>query len=203
MFDLILVVDAILSIIKKTSRFAKGFRARIRKPSERKIQEAKSLLEDISSLIEKFSESVDIILETLETVYPNRAVISDRYRLNISTAKLVQANRRLFELSSEMRVIVPSISKRLGRKEASQIKKILDYCLQIINIEDFIGVALAKKFQFDKLPIKPVILGHEWYLEMESLPSVSPDEYVIYFNRLLLKLIECKEKLAITLQKLS
>ncbi len=206
MIDIILLVSGVIGIIEKTRNLLKGIQGRSRKRSEEIKKKAYNLLQDVSQLINKFSESVDLVLKMLEKSAP--------LGYYDNTAKLYQANRRLFEISSEMRILTKSISKKFHGAELSEIKQVANLCLQIVFIENFVSVMLAKGNQFNKLPLKPSVEGYmalwqEGFMQkMEELPfSLQHNGYIrnqiAYFNNILIQLTRCKEKLAIALQDLT
>lgn len=198
--DLLPTAVAIYEILDKLHAHIKGWKSR---KTEKKvqIQEARFIINDLSKLVNNFCETTDIVIQKWAEIYPKE----DWYGANLRDAKLrvelLQANRRLFQIASDMRILEHSISKRLKGFEISSVNLISNYCLQLVELEDFISVAVGEQPLFNK-PVDPFTFQFNkkyWDARQKGRLSYLHQETVPYFNRLLLKLTECKEKIAMVL----
>jgi hypothetical protein len=204
MVDIVSLINASLSLVEKVRNLLKSARKDASERSEQKRKDAEALLSNISYLINKFAESVDITLATVEKWDEGRNRLLRNDPNDTRLSETFQANRRLFEISSEMRVVTASI-KRFSSWETSIINRITERCLQIVFLEGLVSVRLAQENQFDILPINPgdrtFLLGAiEFFKGAEYLPApYDKIETLSYFNSLLLQLTLCKEKIALAL----
>jgi hypothetical protein len=128
-------VKAIFGIIEKIRSLYKD----IRKNKKEHHQEAKSiskeLLDEVSLLIDNFTEICDVIVLTLTDD-------SASSHARAGQVKVLQANRRLFELSSEMRILISSLESRFPQADISTIESLKDVCFQIVIVEDYLAIHL-------------------------------------------------------------
>jgi hypothetical protein len=216
-FDLLPAINATLELIEKIMK-------RQNRKDKLKVSESKLLLNDISQLVAKFSDQADILMlffaKHQEASYKTR---------DSDYAELMIANRKLFEISNEMEVIISSISKRFKGIEVEKIKLIEGYCIQIQDFEDIFCLAGARlisikdnypnakdsSLRFDpcferQIPFVIWQKESDWPRWVQIIGNLGDfnrksdfDGGISYFNQLLLEISECKKRLSIAIQELS
>ena len=207
MIDLIGIVNGVLAIIEELQKLLQGSKQGGAAKYDAARREAQEVLEQVSTLIARFSDTVDLILGMLETGYSIHDYHEQRY---IPLAEIYKLNRKLYEISVDMQILAGSLLQRFPKAEASEIHRLKDLCLQVVYIEDFLGVTLGDR---SKTPHKGAELFSEvpysgLYLQAsrETLPFYQSaiDGYIDgmfqYFNDLLKRLVDCKLQIAAALE---
>jgi hypothetical protein len=204
--ELISVITSITAIIEKIVLSIKGQQEHRDAKSILRIEEAKMLLQDVSLLIEKFSESVDVILETIESA-PVEGI-------DPTSQIWLKTNRRLFEITTDMRILTNSIEKRFPGISTEAIRQITDGCMQITKAENIV-LAIIPNSVLDKLPDTPAKLryGNNYTFVLTLLSEKGyPRDFVgrdlrkravVELNEVLLHIITCKEKLSIAVNSVA
>jgi hypothetical protein len=191
-------VKALSDIIDNLYGFYKDKREKRKHETEGIKVQSKEIFGEVSQLIDDFTETCDLIFHILAEFDEDR-----NYRL--ASTKILQANRRLFELSTEMRIIAKSLSNRLPAEvDIIELEQVTDACFQIILVENFIGVELISEHNFDLLPIdvspRATRKVYGRLLHAGRMPNRGGFT-LTQLNRALLELRSCKEKLAMALNE--
>lgn len=149
-----------------------------------------------------YSQTIDLIIEISIDEDINKDVFKNSFKLS-------NANRKLFEISSEMRIISYSLKSRFPNLDLKNIDLLSEKTLQIILIEDFISTRLVDKNNQKLLPLdaniandfitkklnKPTKAYVDKLFEMDSLEEVHSGEYQ-YLNNVILLFNKAKEDIA-------
>jgi hypothetical protein len=193
-FSILTAIKTIYDIIEKTFSHYKNVRDKRSEKGFNVKAESQEILEEVSRLIDHFTQTCDLIVLTL-------AEWSDSPHKYSNTAftKITQANRRLFEISSDMRIVANSISTRLPNADTGKVQSITDSCVQIILVESFIGAEFIERRDFDLLPIdvspKTSQRACGRLFHGERVPS-GAKMTISTLNKALLELRGCKEALS-------
>jgi hypothetical protein len=224
-FDVVSAINAILGIIEKIHKSATTLRKKNNRSQSLK-NESKKLLEDISKLIEKYIEYTDYLFSAISNDLRLQhqlaqtadnplgddciGLLSKIENESLKNGVNIQIlNRHLFEISSEIRIIIYSISDRLEGADMEKISKISDYCFQIYTIDCFTSVVFAKMFKqddlIDKVSYDSILAKYKGHpANIPDAFGFEPDYDLLgYLNVLLMGLHQSKEKIAIALQDLS
>ena len=148
------------------------------------------LLQAVTVLIEKFESQYDELVSVLTEAESSGADNALTLKQGIGQNRILQANRKLINISNEMRSIFHNIERRFllfpAIKEA--IDSITKSCLQIAIVEDALvvqAVENSKGVEFDLERQKRMLNGHEDYL-IEIIGDLYPPPMDYYHHTLIL-----------------
>ena len=98
-FAILNAIKTIYEIIEKAINFNKKTVETEKKNNDKLKAQSEKILKDVSSLIDCFTETCDLTVQILAQLYDERIFTA------VIVTKISQTNRRLFELSSDMRIL--------------------------------------------------------------------------------------------------
>jgi uncharacterized protein YbaR (Trm112 family) len=115
------------------------------------IKEARALLDRVKLLIEQFEEYFDEIADVLVESGINKSLYGSAH--NVSEQRILKANRKIQNISNEMRSIYRGVSEKfhLSLQTKDSIERIVGICAQISTAEDFLVINLFDSGLLDKI----------------------------------------------------
>ena len=175
MFPILEFITGVLDVIKKLQSF-------VHDNDELRRTEAKIHREKVNDTIDELRLIVDRFCQTADSL---QAAIAQQREVSYTLADLHVANRKLFEFTEDMRLLVHSIEKRFPAANTEQIQNITTHCLQIIEFE---GVLTPRFVRNNRVKAFPIDLRDHPFIDC----SKDTESTLYMFNFLLKEIIRLR-----------